>query len=209
MLEDEDAEAEIEHHVPHVSTEPGGKHFDEPAEQYFSNLYGDQLADEALNVDDSLQTRVGEEAKAQQHTTRQAQIVDEQKFIARVSDILSSHADDIPWQPDALNGGATERAVVTRGELARWMGSSNLGHPGAPQGHAGAGDEGVSYVLDAASDERGLQLIGEALVLAGMADYTRLGFAGRQPMLVAYRTPDDEGTLDGDDNLDTEMPLSM
>lgn len=145
---------------------------DEPKEQYFHQLWPDLLADQALEPDISSPVmRVG-------RLTHTAQIVDEEKFVQKVARILMGKVDSMQWVPDTLNGGATERAVVSRRELAAWL----------SEGQASEGS--MSYILDAASSDRGLRLIGDAFILAGVADIARLGFHGKQPTLVLYRTPE-------------------
>lgn len=104
---------------------------------------------------------------------KQGQIVDEAKFVQKVAEVITGKVD-ISWVPDRLNGGATERAVVTRRELANWLGKT-------------ADDQSLKYILAGAATDRGLSLIGDAFILSGLADSARLGFANRQPTLVLYR----------------------
>jgi uncharacterized membrane protein (UPF0127 family) len=173
---------QVERHPSPTVTVPGGadEDFDDaPKEEYFSLLYGDALAGEALDVDEALQTRVGR-ACGREHA-RSAQVVDEAKFVEKVARVLSVHAQNIPWAPDTLNDGATERAVVTRSELARWLTGGSEVRQGT------AAPEAVQYILQAAGDARGLQLIGTACVLAGIADFTRLAHKSRDLALVLYR----------------------
>jgi len=162
--------------------------YDTPKEQYYHELYPDALADEALepSVQDPV-TRHGAIIEAPAQQRRIGQIVDEAKFVEKVARILFAHADEIPWEPDALNGGATERAVVGRQDLARWLGGSSS--PNVNGGIAAAAPEATRYIIDAASNDRGLSLIGNAFVLADMADFSRIGFSGRRPILVLYREP--------------------
>ena len=87
---------------------------------------------------------------------------------------------EIQWTPDALNGGASERTVVTRRDLAQWLG-------GDPRGFGDAAPEATEYIVRAASSDRGLRLIGDAFILAGLADTARLGYQNRQPTLILYR----------------------
>ena len=106
--------------------------------------------------------------------TKQAQIVDEEKFVQKVSRILATHANDMQWMPDQLNGGKTERVVVNRSMLARWLGGD--AEPAA-----------TKYILTAAGTEQGLDLVGDAFILGGLADIARLGYSNKQPTLVLYR----------------------
>lgn len=106
---------------------------------------------------------------------RTAQIVDEAKFVDKVSNILTTHAGALEWTPDVLNGGSSERAVVTRRELSRWLAAGQ------------AAPESTQYIIDAAATDRGLSLIGDAFILAGQADMARVGFTSTGPMLVLYR----------------------
>ncbi len=176
LLELEDLDEPIEDHEPHKNTEPGGKVYDEPKARYFRDLWGDLLANEALDVRPGLQTRSGA-------SRRHAQIVDEAKFVEKVAPILFSHASEIPWEKDVLNGGATERAVVTRADLARWLSGTTSQAPGTD----GADPQSMKYILSVAGNEQGLRLLGSAFILAEMADFTRLGWAQKHPVLVLYR----------------------
>lgn len=149
---------------------------------YFAELWPQYLADEAINVP----ARLPAQKSNPSTTIRRAQIVDEAKFVNKVADILVAHVDSIEWTEDRLNGGATERAVVTRAELARWLSGDGTGSPSA-ETEGGAAPEATQYIIAAAGDERGLRLIGDAFVAAGIADFTRLGFASGEPTLVVYR----------------------
>src|SRR5687768_3945180 len=115
LLEQEDANPNenIEDHEPHMTTVPGGHTFDTPKEEYFSSLWGDELADTAMEPRvDHPATRVGR---------RVAQIVDEAKFVEKVSHILLGKVEEMQWTPDPLNNNETERTVVSRAGLARWL----------------------------------------------------------------------------------------
>lgn len=179
--------------MPDTKTQTSPGMLDEPKEQYYKELWGDELANQALEPDiESPVMRHGSNSHRVLFAPRTAQIVDEPKFVEKVARILFAHANDIQWTPDALNGGATERAVVARADLARWLG-------GTPQGNTGtftgaARPEATQYIIDAAASERGMSLIGNSLVLADMADFTRIGFSGRQPILVLYREPRDDSS---------------
>lgn len=135
---------------------------DEPSEKYHEQLFGPDLSKELHS--DTPVIRSG---------SRKAQIVDEQKFVDKVADHLISRADKIDWQPDVLNGGATERAVVNREMLVRWLDDDT--------------QDAKDYIIRAASTQQGLQLIGDAFLLAGIATIARVGFQSRQPLLVLYR----------------------
>lgn len=140
---------------------------DEPKEEYWKDLLGEELTDVALQPDvDSPVMRRG-------HKT--AQIVDEQKFVQKMSNIIFAHFDEVEWTPTPLNAGATERTVVNRAVLNRWLKTS------------GANDDGARYILTAAGTEQGLSLIGDAFVLSGLADQANVGWGNKEPILVLYR----------------------
>lgn len=107
-------------------------------------------------------------------TAKTAQIVDESAFVTKVSRLLLGKVDEMQWTPDVLNGGATERCVVTRADLVRWL-SSDI-----PQ-------DKLEIILDSMASEQGLNLVGNAFVLAGICDTPKVGFAGKRPILVLYR----------------------
>lgn len=111
---------------------------------------------------------------------RQAQIVDEGKFVEKMSDILIGKPD-LQWTDDVLNAGATERVVVSKADLRAWL------EPHVPQAQ-------LDSITRAMSDQRGLNLIGDAFILAGLADIARVGFSGQGPALVLYRKNRDEET---------------
>lgn len=114
-----------------------------------------------------------------------SQIVDEAKFVERMTDTLFGKLDNLQWTPDALNGGATERLVLDRSTLASLLSGDRPGSTSQVL------PENTEQVLNAASTDRGLQLIGDSFVLAGLADFSRLGYKGRQPTLVLYRQSED------------------
>lgn len=171
LLEKEDAEATIENHPSYVlnsheSVDASAN--DNAKNKYWHDLLPDELANELLepNIPVTRHSHV-----------RVAQIVDEAKFVEKVADVIFGKTDELKWTPDALNGDMTERAVVTRQDLARWLsGEVNTGS--------------LKQILSAAGDEKGLELIGSAFVLSGQADFTRLGYANKTPMLVLYRARD-------------------
>lgn len=121
---------------------------------------------------------------------KQAQIVDEARFVEKVANVIFGKLSELQWSPDVLNGGATERAVVTRRDLAQWLGGSPNGVGNAEQGSTG-------YIVQAASSDRGMRLIGDAFILAGLADMARLGYANRSPTLVLYRETEDSTEMGG------------
>lgn len=106
---------------------------------------------------------------------RKAQIVDEGKFVEKVSALLVGKVEEMVWSPDILNGGATERCIVTRAELSRWL-SQDIP------------PEELSMLLANASTDRGLSLVGDAFLLAGLADIARVGYSQKKPILILYRT---------------------
>lgn len=118
--------------------------------------------------------KVEQWARQNARRPRTAQIVDEAKFVEKVADLIFGNLGHITWTPDALNG-QTERAIVSRRELAKWL-----------EGHVD--QAGLSHVLDAASTERGLSLIGDAFILLGEADMANVGFASGAPGLVLRRS---------------------
>lgn len=148
----------------------------------FSECEGEDPDDDGGDDDDEgnkpvapFQPRVNtQDEPPRMQASRRAQIVDEPRFVEKVANILLGKTEEMQWAPDVLNGGATERCVVTRTELSRWLGGQ-------------AKDEALRYIITAASDDRGMNLIGDAFVLAGLADEARLGFKGRAPTLVLYR----------------------
>jgi len=166
--EDEDGDDKtITRRTPDVVEQESTHMYDEPMAEYYHQLYPDALADQLLEPDiaDPVFKR-GQRGKC-------AQIVDEAKFVEKVADILFAHVDQIKWGPDHLNGGVTERAVVTRELLAQWLGRATT--------------EASRYVLEAAADARGLNLIGDAFLLSGMAETVQVGGNGPAPILVLRR----------------------
>lgn len=117
--------------------------------------------------------------------SKRAQIVDEAKFVEKVSDVLFGKFEQLQWTPDALNGGNTERCVINREILAQMLNGAGATSSQPKQG--AAAPESTSYILDAASSERGLSLIGDSFVLAGAADFGRVGYSSKRPQLVLYR----------------------
>lgn len=113
-------------------------------------------------------------------TTKKAQIVDEDKFVSTVATTLAGKVDEMVWTPDALNGGKTERCVVTRRDLARWLSGDAL-------------PAGENYILQSAATDRGLSLVGDAFILGGIADEAKMGFSGSSPTLVLYRDKAGQG----------------
>lgn len=170
---------------------------DENAEEYFDEVLGEENVEHMKNAgekcghcgrDDEAKNFFGSADKRfhkscmsrgpfskKEASTHVAQIVDEQKFVEKVANILFSHAGSINWTPDVLNGGATERAVVSRRELAKWLTDGK------------AEDGSTTNILNAASSDRGLNLVGDSFILAGMADIARIGYAGKSPTLMLYR----------------------
>lgn len=97
---------------------------------------------------------------------RRAQIADPGQFVAAIVEAMareqnSGHAP-IPWKADVLNGGATESAVVTQRDIARWL--SYLSMDSSTRAAA----------LETAVSDSGLQLLADGLVLAELADTTRV-----------------------------------
>jgi uncharacterized membrane protein (UPF0127 family) len=113
--------------------------------------------------------------------TKSAQVVDSAKFVEKIAPILFAHADKLQWKKDALNGGATERAVVSRADLAQWLSGNQ------ETGQGAALPDATKFIVQAAGDDNGMRLIGTAFVLAELADYSRIGFSGRNAVLVLYR----------------------
>lgn len=107
---------------------------------------------------------------------RTAQIVDEAKFVQKVAEVIAGNIGNIQWIPDRLNGGQSERTVVTRRTLAKWLGQSAVE------------DEGIRHILDAASTEQGLSLIGDAFIMLGEADTASTGFKDGESGLVLRRS---------------------
>jgi hypothetical protein len=154
------------------------KTYDEPASEYYHELYPAPMAENALNPDGDVMRHSSSQ--------RKAQVVDEEKFVTKMSNLLFSLYDRIPWTKVNLTGGDLERTVVTRAELRRWFENSYM-------------DRGaLDYIINVASTDRGLSLIGDAFILSGMADQANLGWskskgdsdgsAGtRDPVLVLYR----------------------
>lgn len=105
---------------------------------------------------------------------RVAQIVDEQKFVEKVAEVIVGNLGRMQWIPDHLNGDATERSVVTRCELGQWL-----------EGRLPS--EALQHILDASATERGLNLVGDAFILAGVADSARVAFQGGKTALVLRR----------------------
>jgi hypothetical protein len=104
---------------------------------------------------------------------KKSQIIDEDKFVTKVSDVLFAHIDDLNWEEDVLNGGATEHAIVTRIELGEWL--------------KAASPDAYKYILSTSSTDQGLRLIGDAFVLAGIADSVKTGLSEENTALVLYR----------------------
>lgn len=158
-----------------------------PAEQYESSTFLSEPGDDYHNypidniADQSWEPDIDSPVTRHGHVTRhgsakRAQIEDEQKFVERASDTLFDRMSDLNWMDDHLNGGATKRAVVDRRTLAKLLSVS------------GSDTENTKYIMQAAGSDQGLQLIGDAAVLAGVADFARLGFSDRQPILVLYKS---------------------
>lgn len=103
-----------------------------------------------------------------------AQIADESLFVEKMSKVLVGKVEEMTWTPDVLNNGATERCVVTRRELAQWLDGQ-------------AATEALQYILEGAATVRGMNLIGDAFILAGLADTAKVSAPGKEPVLVLYR----------------------
>jgi hypothetical protein len=106
---------------------------------------------------------------------RMSQIADEGEFVASLVEAMARKQAGgqaaLPWAPDALNQGATESAIVTPRVIQSWVNMLGL----TPAG----GDE----VIAAAASPSGMQVLGDGLVLAGLADQARM----EQGYLVLHR----------------------
>lgn len=83
---------------------------------------------------------------------------DPSAFALGVMKALSESANGMPWQEDELNGGATESAVVTPQLVTRWLSTIGASSP---------------TVLSAATSPEGMDIVGDSLILGGIADYVR------------------------------------
>jgi hypothetical protein len=148
---------------------------DKPKDKYYHELYPDELANAALNV--SQPGKPGTEKPVTRHTSskRQAQIVDEQKFVEKVGKIIWAHLRDLPWMEVPLSGGALETLTVNRAAFVRWFEKLSMEPTGA------------DLITQAAGTEQGLSLIGDAFILAGLADQANLGMSKNEPILILYR----------------------
>ena len=121
---------------------------------------------------------------------KRAQVVDEGKFITSTAQALDGKLDGLEWAPDRLNGGATERCVITRASLAKLL--------------TGKVDpSSLQMILTAAGSQEDLSKIGDAFLTLGACDTVKLGYMGTGPTLVLYRSTVDhnnDGLDDGDEN---------
>lgn len=123
---------------------------------------------------------------AKRATRKKAQIVDEGKFVEKMAAILIGKPD-MEWHANVINGGATERLIVSKGDLRAWL------EPHVSNSH-------LDMITRAASDQRGLSLIGDAFILAGLADQANKGFSGREEVLVLYRKSKSDKPDDSDES---------
>lgn len=95
-----------------------------------------------------------------------AQIADPGQFVASIIEAMArvekSGQPALRWQPDILNSGATESAIITRADVQEWLDRLELD----PTGQRAA--------LSTATSPDGLQLLADGLVLAGVADLGRI-----------------------------------
>jgi hypothetical protein len=148
---------------------------DTPKDEYYHELYPDELANAAMNV--SQPGKPGKEKPVTRHTSsrRNAQIVDEQKFVEKVGNLIWTRLRDIPWMEVPLSGGALETLTVNRAALLRWFEQRPMD------------DKDADRILQVAGTEQGLSLIGDAFILAGLADQANLGMSKNEPILILYR----------------------
>lgn len=93
----------------------------------------------------------------------QTEILDPSGFVAGLVEGIARDAQvggGIPWRPERLTAGVVESAVITYGDLDRWLDRLKVA--------------GKDAVLAAAATPNGLQLLGDGLVLAGIADLARV-----------------------------------
>lgn len=161
--------------MPDALAASSPSHSDKPKEKYYHELYPDELANAALNV--NLPGKPGEERPVTRHTSsrRHAQIVDEQKFVEKVGKVFWGLMRELPWMEVPLSGGKLETLTVNRAALLRWFES-------LPVEPAGA-----DIVVQVSGTEQGLSLIGDAFILAGLADQANLGMSKHEPILILYR----------------------
>lgn len=108
----------------------------------------------------------------------QVDIVDPSSFVSGVIEGISRDAQaggGIPWRPERLTAGVVESAVITTNDLGRWLDHLNVA--------------GKDSVLAAAATPKGLQLLGDGLVLAGIADLSRV----KGEALAVWRGGEDRG----------------
>lgn len=104
-------------------------------------------------------------------TRRSAQIQDQEAFVQQLAAILLEHAHELRWEPDRLNGMVTEHTKVDADTIHGWLeGRIDPMYFGGVHGDAG------------------LELIGDAAVLAGVAEQARIGNEGGAKALALFRT---------------------
>jgi hypothetical protein len=90
-------------------------------------------------------------------------VADPGAFVAGVVEAIARDTVEgrgIRWQPETLTAGKVESAVVTADDLGSWLEQLNVA--------------GQDMVMKVATSPEGLRTIGDGLVLAGIADLSRV-----------------------------------
>lgn len=122
-----------------------------------------------------------EEAGVGPNVRMSQRIEDPGALVASVVEAMARQQADgqapLAWRADVLNAGTTETAVVTPADVWHWMGALGLG------------TEGRDSVTQAITAPDGLQVLGDGLVLAGLADQAKLhsGATTNGTVLVLHR----------------------
>jgi hypothetical protein len=101
-------------------------------------------------------------------------VVEPGAFVAKLVE-AAQRSGGLRWWTDRLNGGATEAALITPVDVAKWLHTLGLN----------SSDRAAA--LEAALSPQGMTLLADGLVLAGAAQHARL--AGDSLLLRRGRMP--------------------